>query len=105
MNFQVSDKVVCVDDDFNVTGEEFWTRPNGKPKKDTVYVVSRVVYLKCIFEGARHENLPMLVIVGLPSICSWTNKDDGFVARRFRKLDEIKEKNRLKQLQSQPITQ
>ncbi len=90
MNFNISDKVVCIDDTPGVRPYQYHY-PNGFVKKGQVYCVESVLEYR-FTEGV----LLSLFIVGCPRFWKVTGANIPWAARRFRKLEDIKEENRLK---------
>lgn len=82
--FNGSDKVVCVD----VSGfSPNYEHPDGMVEAGKIYVVSRY--------GPNEAGVPVVQIVG--KRCLYMGfYEDGWKPRRFRKLSEIQEENRLK---------
>lgn len=90
--FNISDKVVCVDDSEPWIGWDSWNEPL---KRGRVYVIREVRT-----EGAKYGCL----LVGIyGDVCPFTNEEFGFLQHRFRKLEDIKEENRKKQEEPQPV--
>lgn len=88
--FKVSDKVVYVDDRALPHRLKFVP---CRPKLGVVYVVREIRF-------GNTKPLPACLLVGLHNpINSWTGREQGFYSFRFRKLDELKEENRLKRQQ------
>lgn len=81
MSFNISDKVVCVDDKNWRHQHLDIEQPNGLPVKGCVYCVS----------GMR--NSEAVTLVGLPGIHRPTGIDIGYMPSRFRLLSEIKAAN------------
>jgi len=63
-----------------------FTYPNGIPQLDTVYVVKNTY--------TNISGVQVLQLAGLPCIHKESGKETGFDARQYRKLDEIKNKNK-----------
>lgn len=78
MNFQISDKVVCVDDSLNSMATEFHN-PNGHVVKGEIYVVTG------LDDG---ENGEGLFLVGKPTM--WRDIETSWRMARFRRLEDIK---------------
>lgn len=84
--FAVSDKVVCVDDS---RGE---TTGRKTLVKGTVYVVESVWL-------TRRDQILVLEIVGIDLGVNEYGKRIAFRASRFRKLEDVREENRLRREQ------
>lgn len=94
--FKISDKVVCVDDKFAKEDNAFYY---SLPVAGVVYVVREVYW-------TTSHDIPVVGICvtgvhGKP--CDETGLESGFRAWRFRKLEDIKEENRKKQEEPQPV--
>lgn len=89
MNFQISDKVVCVDDKPGPFSHQY-VYANGYVKKDEVYTVEEVViqYGRLINGGKGHWD--SLLLVGKPSFNLKSGNIVGFSTRRFRRLQDLK---------------
>lgn len=86
--FKVSDKVVCVDAKWNPRVR--FAKMSSMPVVGTVYVV-RGSYL------SPGDGEPSCRLVGINgNICKRFGTEYGFKQHHFRKLEEIKEENRLK---------
>lgn len=80
--FNISDKVVCVDDKFN-DGIKDWC--SSLPKKDQVYTIRGIVP-NTFGVG--------VLLVGITSRAEFNNIwEAGFKPERFRKLGELKQLN------------
>lgn len=94
--FEVSDKVVCIDDGPGNGKNKYL----GKPlpiHKGVIYVVSGTA-ISC-------TGIPMLYLVGINmDISPITGREYGFRACRFRKLSEIKAENAERAKASQKST-
>ena len=97
MSFDIGQKVVCVDDQFEDWVKALYT---SLPKKDAVYVV-RDVRIGATFERGQRKGAISILLVGLvnPGVPNSTSSmaERGFNSERFRPLDEVKEKNRGKE--------
>lgn len=99
MNFQISDKVVCVDDKpktFKIYPHLF-SIPCGFVRAGEVYVVSGL--------SSTPKGVVTLILVGKPAIyihAQW--KDMGWGAHRFRRLEELKDEARASKKTVLPIT-
>lgn len=89
--FKISDKVVCVDDRLRFAPR--LTYPRGFVELGVVYVVRSVDY---------RPRGQLVQIVGKPAIGK-RGSDIGYWSSRFRKLEDIKEENRKKQEEPQPV--
>lgn len=90
--YNISDKLVCVDDSpirNNKTGNK--RAPLGHVKKGTIYVVETVF-------PTEDDPFFSIGIVGKPIIWLPTGEFCGWSPLRFRKLEEIQEENREKKL-------
>lgn len=85
MNFNISDKVVCIDDTpRHGTIEGLYEFPNGFVVKDEIYCVEEVVTID-------FNNLPSCVclkLVGKP-IFSRIGEVEAWPHNRFRKLNQV----------------
>lgn len=101
--FQISDKVVCVDDSES-TGKKLgqFIFPNGYVKLGQVYDVRGSVP-QAFYSGRGRNKIDSVLITGVPAISVRSNTDVGFDPLRFRKLDEIREENRRKKSLTQPV--
>jgi len=88
--FKVSDKVVCIED----RGLDTTISPIHT---GTVYVVRGVHFTKR-FHGGIPVGTPGVYLVGLRGPIHSNGNEISYRAARFRKLDEIKEENRLKRV-------
>lgn len=83
-----SDKVVCIDDKFSGEHMKFWIGVE-LPKAGVVYVI------RCVsVDGFGRTHLHLVGIFGPKN--GDTENEWGFHPRRFRKLDDIREENRLR---------
>jgi hypothetical protein len=90
-NFNVGDKVVCVDDKFPPDIGKLY---DALPVKDVTYVVRDIrLGINLLMQGDAS-----VLLVGLvnPKAESKANLERGFRADRFRPLEEIQEENRNK---------
>jgi len=87
---KAGDKVVCIDDSDSPWSHNY-VRPNGPPKKGTVYVVKALLLVGDELNGFR---LPPqggngIQILGLPTIWIKRNVEWCFMANRFRLVSEV----------------
>lgn len=81
-DYDIGDKVVCVDDKFPLGIEKFYT---ALPKKDSTYVV-RDIQLGVALVGGKGEVSVLLVgLINPVAYNSKAKKENGFAAWRFRK--------------------
>ena len=87
-NFNIGDKVVCVDDKFPPDISKLYT---ALPVKDTTYVVRDIrLGINLTLEGD-----VSVLLIGLvnPKADSKANLERGFRADRFRPLEELQNEN------------
>lgn len=94
MNFQVSDKVVCVDD-ADQGHSEYW---NNHIKKGAIYVV-RACWI------SENKRLPICSLVGQPDAFTPSGKLCGWRIERFRKLSDLKAENAAKREAQKTVDQ
>lgn len=90
-NFQISDKVVCVDavpGMATINGE--YQFPNGYIRHGEVYTVCGISEEQ-FREGFRWR----LFLTGKPAVGRKTNRDRRWRLSRFRKLEDIREERRI----------
>lgn len=92
MSFQISDKVVCVDDKFSPQAS---SKISNLPVKGNVYVV-RDCFLSKV------NNQPVVFIVGSIGIPHSVDGECGFWSWRFRKLSDVKSENAAKRRKKEP---
>jgi hypothetical protein len=97
MNFQVSDKVVYVDDSPPKFPLHHWDCPNGIPVLGQVYTVRGL--------NIASDGLLGLKLVGLLCLMAKTGREVGFLASRFRKLEEVQLIARVLKSQTKPNKQ
>lgn len=81
----IGDKVVCVDDTWDLMIAQYYHRPKGDPVRGKVYVVSGIV-------GCDPPEVG-ISILGLPCIFRFGpfgGREVGFRQSRFRLLSEIR---------------
>lgn len=93
--FDVGQKVVCINGDFDDWSKSLYT---AFPTKDKVYVI-RDVRLGVTFEGGQRIGAASVLLVGLVNPCAISKMklERGFNSDRFAPLEEVKEKSRNKQ--------
>lgn len=101
--FEPGAKVVCVDDKFDSKVAALFEQ---LPKKDEVYTVRDIV-------PGNHMDLTETVTVYLEEIVNKNNDIDprtkrpvlerGFACHRFRELDEVQEKVKIKTKKQEPV--
>lgn len=100
MNFQVSDKVVCVD---GVPGrgtiEGLYRFPGGYLKQGGIYSVQNISERTDI-DGDRIR----VHLVGVPAIDVRDGEEVGWCPSRFRRLEDLRAEARARQQQPQPET-
>ena len=99
-NFNVGDKVVCVDDKFPPDIGKLY---DALPVKDSTYVVRDIrLGINLTLEGD-----VSILLIGLvnPKAESKANLERGFRADRFRPLEEIQEENRNTVVETKEILQ
>lgn len=79
MNIKTGDKAVCIDDRW--TTERFcdFDFPNGLPVAGMVYLVTGT---------DRHNGAAAVLLLGFPAILCCEQKDWGYYAWRFRRVEE-----------------
>ena len=87
MSFQINDKVVCVDDSPGKGNNRYKGKPSGL-EKGRVYVVR---------ELGQWKDISLVYITGISFGFTATGFEFGFRSSRFRKLQDIKAENKLKQ--------
>lgn len=92
--FEVNDKVVLVDDKWPETVVRLY---DNLPKLNETYVVRAVrvgVQVDALLMDMRRVIEPSLLLVGVINGRNKLGVEAGFAAKRFRKLDEIQDANR-----------
>ena len=86
MSFQVSDKVVCVDDSPS-TANNHWRGRDLPILKGEVYVI------QAVWECVKPRGVVVCDLVGIASDTNPNGRPIGFRISRFRKLTEIQAEN------------
>lgn len=86
--FKISDKVVCVDDAFEVSQSLTYS---SLPRKGVVYVIKGF----CAAYPFERGDEPAAWLVGIRAVI-YKGDEIPFRASRFRLLSEVQEENRLK---------
>lgn len=93
---KTGDKVVCVDDNFGEDQEVLPEIFNEIPVKGQVYVIREVTTSAATMK-------PKLLLIGIVGKISRWGVEFGWMAWRFRKLDEMKEEARLRRVNTTVI--
>lgn len=92
----VGDKVVRIENPATAElAEARFTHPGGVPEKGRVYIVGSLYVTK-------KEGILRLRINGMPCINKRAGEDWGWLARRFRKLEDHRAKQELEYLRKLP---
>lgn len=95
--FNINDKVVCVDDG-SFSFRDGYPIVEGKLTKGQIYTIEGFTPYEKWWGAKGNGVAPAVWIVGVK------RKDNiPFGAYRFRKLSEIKEENKLKNIDKQPL--
>lgn len=96
MSFQINDKVMQLENRGPWYENVEYSAPCGTPQDGVVYVVRDIV---------QDPNGWGLCLVGLPCIRLACGRDTGFDVAEFRKLEEVRQENRLRAEQPEPALQ
>jgi len=103
MNFQISDKVVCVDDSPSPFADAY-TYPQGHVKRGTVYTVSSTEeIIGSLVKGGAWGTWVALNLVGCNALHKRTGLLTGWCSERFRRLEELKDEARARNTEHSPV--
>ena len=95
--FNPGEKVVCVDDKFPEWVQKLYT---DLPKENQVYVVRDIVP----GQQADKSTSAAVLLIGMTGNINQHGIVNGYSCHRFRRLDEIKRKNKAKKSKKNKIT-
>jgi len=101
----IGDKVVCVDDTPGFgTVEGDYSFPNGYLVKNKIYNIEKIVEFFFVFkDGEDARQVVAYHLTGIKSIDIKDGEEILFEARRFRKIEELREEIRLNKKTKIPV--